>query len=145
MMLQKLLNQDLLIENGFINKKLILMGKKHYKEENNFLATTLYSYDNLIMDLHKNAIAEWEEKLKVYLKENLKQFGYDFENDNEFLDFCKIRVNRLCFEDKPNYYEFYLDYVNEENTGKLIGCCSDNIDFINNGDKTTIKIGKSYN
>lgn len=100
-------------------------------------------YETVINDFHRKVMSEWEEKLKAYLKENLKQFGYEFESDNEFLEFCKRRVNRLCFEDKPNYYEFYLDYVNEENTGKFIGCCSDKVEFVNEVNKMTAIVGKS--
>ena len=100
-------------------------------------------YETVMNDFHRKVMSEWEEKLKAYLKENLKQFGYEFENDNEFLDFCKRRVNRLCFEDKRNYYEFYLDYVNEENAGKFIGCYSDKVEFVNEGSKITAIVGKS--
>jgi len=100
-------------------------------------------YETVMNDFHRKVMSEWEEKLKAYLKENLKQFGYEFENDMEFLDFCKRRVNRLCFEDKPNYYEFYIDYVNEGNTGKFIGCCSDKVEFVNEGNKMTAIVGKS--
>lgn len=104
------------------------------------------SFQQTIMnDFTQKAWSEWEQKLKAYLKDNLKQFGYEFATDDEFLNFCKERVNRICFEDNPNYYEFYLDYVNEENTGKLIGACSDEIEFVNDfeNNKITVIIGKS--
>lgn len=94
-------------------------------------------YETVTNEFHKKVMFEWEEKLKYYLKDNLKQFGYEFKNDNEFVDFCKSRVNRVCFEDQPNYYEFYIDYINEKNKGKIIGCYSDNVKFVNDGNKVT--------
>jgi hypothetical protein len=96
---------------------------------------------SVINDFHKKTTAEWEEKLKAYLKENLNQIGYKFENDNHFLDFCKRRVIRLSFQNQPNYYEFFLDFVNEENTGTFIGCCSDKVEFVNEGITLTVILG----
>lgn len=97
----------------------------------------------IMNEFRRKVSAELEEKLKTYFKENLSQLGYVFSDDTEFIDLFKNRVNRLSFEDKPNYYEFYLDFVDIGNKGKFIGCYSDKVEFVNEGSKITAIIGKS--
>ena len=116
-------------------------------EANPMLADALGSlpsfHDTFMNEMYRKVTAEWDAKLKVYIQENLKQFGYAFETESEFFEFCKNRVQRIGFENKPSEWEFYLDYVDAENTGKLIGICSDKIDFKMEGNTATITIGKS--
>jgi hypothetical protein len=100
-------------------------------------------HEKFMKDMYRKVTAEWDAKLKAYIQENLKQFGYAFETEAEFFEFCKNRVHRIGFENKPNEWEFYLDYVDAENTGKLIGICSDKIDFKMEGNTATVTIGKS--
>ena len=100
-------------------------------------------YDTFMKDMYRKVTAEWDAKLKAYIQDNLKQFGHTFETDTEFFEFCKNRVQRIGFENKPSEWEFYLDYVDAENTGKLIGICSDKIDFKMDGNTATVTIGKS--
>lgn len=73
--------------------------------------------DNII----RKAVSDWSEKLKTYLLNNLKQFGYHFQNDTDFFDFCQSRIRRITFEENRNKYEFYLDFVDDKNKGTLIG------------------------
>jgi hypothetical protein len=82
-------------------------------------------YETFMNDIHRKATAEWDTKLKAYIQDNLKQFGYSFEIDAEFFEFCKNRVHRIVFDKNPNYYEFYLDFVDADNKGTFIGSCSD--------------------
>ena len=100
-------------------------------------------YDTFMNDMYRKVMAEWDAKLKSYIQDNLKQFGFYFQTDAEFFEFCKNRVYRIGFEDRPNEWEFYLDYVDAENTGRLIGICSDKIDFKMDGNTATVTIGKS--
>jgi hypothetical protein len=88
----------------------------------------------------KKIIAEWNENLKNYLKKNLRELGFEFDSDFSFYDFCK-RINRVSFIDKPNYYEFYLDYIDKENNGVFIGSYSDKIEIKHEGNKITAIIG----
>lgn len=98
-------------------------------------------YENVMNDFQRKVIDERDFHLQVYLRENLKQFGYEFGDKNEFLEFCGTRVCAVSFEDKPNYFEFFIDYVNEENRGKLIGACSYNVEFVNEFNKITAIVG----
>ena len=100
-------------------------------------------HDTFMKDMYRKLTAEWDAKLKDYIQDNLKQFGYTFETDAEFFEFCKNRVHRIAFEDNPNYYEFYFDYVDADDKGNFIGACSDKIDFKMDGNTATVTIGKS--
>lgn len=115
--------------------------------QNPMLADALGSLPNFhetfMNDMYRKVTAEWDAKLKAYIQDNLKQFGYFFDTDAEFFEFCKNRVHRIGFEHKPNEWEFYLDYVDAENMGKLIGICSDKIDLKMDGTSASVTIGKS--
>lgn len=115
--------------------------------ENRMLADALGSlpsfHDTFMKDMYRKLTAEWDAKLKAYIQDNLKQFGHTFESDTDFFEFCKNRIHRLAFTEKPNYYEFYLDFVDADNKGTLIGSCSDKIVFTMDGNTATVTIGKS--
>lgn len=101
-----------------------------------------YNFGETYMkDIYRRIADEWDNKIKGYIRENLKQFGHHFETEAEFFEFCKTRVRRVGFQDKPNEWEFYLDYADEKNTGKLIGICSDKMSFKENEGKITLTIG----
>lgn len=100
-------------------------------------------HDTFMKDMYRKLTSEWDAKLKTYIQDNLKQFGHTFETEAEFFEFCKNRVHRIAFEDNPNYYEFYFDFVDADNKGTFIGCCSDKIDFKMDGNTATVTIGKS--
>ena len=114
---------------------------------NPMLADALGSFpnfhDTFMNDMYRKVTAEWDAKLKAYIEENLKQFGYTFENEAEFFEFCKNRVHRLAFTENPNYYEFYLDFVDADDKGIFVGSCSDKMDFKMDGNTATVTIGKS--
>ena len=97
----------------------------------------------VINDMYKKVYHEWEAKLKAYLLKNLEELGYVFETEPEFFEFCKNRIHRISFEEKPNEYEFYLDYIDIDNIGTFIGGCCDKIDFKMNDNTVTVTIGKS--
>ena len=107
----------------------------------NDFGSLLNFHETFLNGMYRKVTSEWDSKLKTYLQDNLKQFGYTFETDTDFFEFCKNRVHRIAFEHKPNEWEFYLDYVDTENTGKLIGICFDKIDFKMNGNTATVTIG----
>jgi len=100
-------------------------------------------HETFMNDLYRKVTSEWDEKLKDYIQHNLKQFGFYFKTDAEFYGFCKNRVHRIGFENKPNEWKIYLDYVDAQNTGKLIGIYSDEIDFKMDGNSYTVTIGRS--
>ena len=100
-------------------------------------------HDTFMKDMYRKVTSEWDAKLKDYIQDNLKQFGHNFEDDTDFFEFCKNRIHRLAFTENPNYYEFYLDFVDADNKGTFIGSCSDKIDFKMEGNTATITIGRS--
>ena len=59
------------------------------------------------------------ENIEAYLIENLNKKGFSFKNKEEFYEFCKSRVSRL--DTNGIYHDFYLDFINLENRGILIG------------------------
>lgn len=110
--------------------------------EQEMLKTDWIGIEQTIIDqAFRKAWFEWEQKFKSYLEKNLKTIGYFFETEEKFTNFFKEKVTRIVFEDKPNYQEFYINYVNQENSGTLIGICSDKIEIINKDNKFTILIG----
>lgn len=96
--------------------------------------------DKVISSFFEKMTLELEDKLQYYIKNKLIELGYEFKNDKEFFEFCKDRIRRICFEDHPNYYEFYLDYINPQNRGTLIVTYSSEINFTDTGCNITSKI-----
>jgi hypothetical protein len=72
---------------------------------------------------------QFDEKLKLYVMANLAKLGYIFKSDSELFEFASKRITRIKFESKPFYTELYLDFVDENNRGKLIGFYSDNTEY----------------
>lgn len=101
-----------------------------------------------VMDMQSKIIDELikntDNAVKKYLIDNLKQFGYHFNHDEAFINFCKERITRIAFEEKPYYYEFYLDFIGSNDKGICIGSYSDKIEIINEGNKITAVIGKDF-
>lgn len=89
----------------------------------------------------KQVQEQLEDRLRDYLTRNLWLLGFEFKTDEEFLAFVGCRIQRISFEDKPRYYELYLDFIDLENRGVLVGCYSDNIDVSFDGNKVTATCG----
>ncbi|MNS03106.1 hypothetical protein D3C72_344340 [compost metagenome] len=77
---------------------------------------------------------EFDKRLEQYVVENLNKIGYVFEDNTAFYDFLKERMFRLGFDDKPHYYEFYIDFVDEKNRGTFVGSYSDNVSLYQRDD-----------
>ena len=77
-------------------------------------------------------------KLEEYLVENLSKIGFTFNSKDEFYEFCKVRISKIDFGE--NDHEFYLDFIDLQNKGVLVGKYSDNskIEFNNEGMTLTI-------
>jgi len=89
-------------------------------------------------ELMRNATSKFSDRLSSYLRKNLSDTGYEFKSDSEYLEFVKSRITRVGFEDKPDYYEFYIDR-SEHDDGFLIGCYSSKVQ-ISSGYKGEITI-----
>ena len=100
-----------------------------------------YTPESFYQQITSQHIAAFNERIKEYLTENLKLIGICFNTDAEFLEFISTRLTRIKFEDNPNYYEFYLDFVNEENRGRLVGSYSDKTKIVHNGNTITATFG----
>lgn len=97
--------------------------------------------DSVMNDFYKKASKEFDDHLKNYVIKNLKEFGFEFTSDKDFLDFVSKRITRIGFQDKPNEWELFLDYGTENQ--KLIGLYSDKVTFSNEGSKVTTTFGRS--
>jgi hypothetical protein len=76
-------------------------------------------------NFHQETARKHNEALEKYIRQNLSSIGYTFSSTEEFYQFCKKRVSRVCFDDQPNYYELYLDHRGKDDFGRLIGSYSD--------------------
>lgn len=74
---------------------------------------------NAVQDLVNATIQSYYESIEAGLKKNLVQLGVVFENEAQWLDFCKARITvfKAPFED----WRFYLDFVDHNCPGILIG------------------------
>ena len=66
--------------------------------------------DSVMNDFYKKASKKFDDHLKNYVIKNLKEFGFEFTSDKDFLDFVSKRITRIGFQDKPNEWELFLDY-----------------------------------
>jgi hypothetical protein len=87
----------------------------------------------------KKLMQKIDEHLKKYVLEKLKQLGYQFNNESDFLDFVSKRVTRIAFEDRPQEYELYLDYTSDNK--KLIGIYNEKISYKFEDNLVTVTIG----
>ena len=98
--------------------------------------------DSIMRDFYKKSSQEFEDHLKNYVIKNLKEFGFEFTSDKDFLDFVSKRITRIGYQNKPNEWELILDYGRENQ--KLIGLYNDKVTFSNEGSKVTATFGRSY-
>lgn len=95
----------------------------------------------LQMDFIQKASKDFDNHLTNYVIKNLKELGFEFSTESDFIDFVSKRVHRIGFENRPNEWELYIDY-NTENQ-KLIGLYNDNVSFSYEGSKVTATFGRS--
>ena len=98
--------------------------------------------DSIMRDFYKKSSQEFEDHLKNYVIKNLKEFGFEFTSDKDFLDFVSKRITRIGYQNKPNEWELILDYGRENQ--KLIGLYNDKVTFSNEGSKVTATFGRSF-
>lgn len=92
-------------------------------------------------DFIRKASRDFDNHLKNYVTKNLKELGFEFSNEREFIDFVSKRVQRIGFENRPNEWELYVDYQTENQ--RLIGIYNDNVSFSYEGSKVTATFGRS--
>lgn len=98
--------------------------------------------EEITNDLYTKAIVQFESTLRRYIKDSLVMAGYEFfYSDTDFESFCKDRIYRLSFDDKPHYYELYLDFVDNENRGSFLCCYSDEMHCTYEGGTLKVTIG----
>lgn len=87
-------------------------------------------------------ILKYDTHILEETKLKLKHLGFVFNTENEFINFCISRIQKIQYDNKPNYFELYLDFKSNKNKGTLILFGNDNIkiDSIENG-KVTYTIG----
>lgn len=68
-----------------------------------------YFINTVTEDFYRESIEHFDNKIKEYVVNNLKDIGYTFKSDLDFLEFAKDRIKLVSFLQKPNYFEFWLD------------------------------------
>ena len=91
--------------------------------------------------INRQLANELDSKLKEYLRGNLSKIGYQFHSDSAFFDFCKERIRLVSFPENPYRNELYLDFVDVENKGTLIGVYSTELNIYQDGDTIKMTIG----
>lgn len=92
-------------------------------------------------DCIQKASKQFESHLQDYIRNNLLALGFVFPNEKELVEFVSKRVHRIGFENRPNYFELYLDYQTENQT--LIGMYNDNVSISYEGSNVTVTFGRS--
>lgn len=100
-------------------------------------------HEKTMVEIQKKIWKDFDNHLRGYVTKNLKELGYEFSSETEFIAFIQKRVTRISFEDKPNEFEIYLDFVDYDNKGTLIGIYSDKVDFSWDGNTAKVTIGRS--
>lgn len=72
--------------------------------------------NHIIEEFNTRISREFNEKLKVYLKKNLADRGFEFASQEEFYKFATNRVHRVVFE-KEQEVHYYIDFIDLENRG----------------------------
>lgn len=124
-------------------------NKKHITPTigNTMLADALGSFQQVSVmemvqqDFIRKASKDFDNYLKNYVTKNLKELGFEFQNESDFNEFVSKRVQRIGFENRPNEWELYVDYGTENQ--KLIGIYNDNISFSYEGSTITATFGRS--
>jgi len=65
-------------------------------------------------------ITEYDLHIRESVKKNLKKLCFEFNTELEFIDFVINRITKIQYDEKPNYFELYLDFKSYENKGILI-------------------------
>ncbi len=99
------------------------------------------SLKNITEEFYKKSRKNFEEKIKAYLKDNLRKIGYIFKNDADFTEFVKQYVTRVGYAQRPNYYEFYFNKTSQQEKAILIGRYFETSKITYSGNKVTASIG----
>lgn len=93
--------------------------------------TIMQEFIKLHENLMYNTLVELGSAIDLFIKlnvrDNLKDIGYEFNSDDEYFNFIKSRITQLQTISKPSCYKFYLDFVDngeESHGGTLIGVFS---------------------
>jgi hypothetical protein len=118
-------------------------NKKHESPTfgNTLLADASSVMEMLQRDFIQKASKDFDNHLKNYVIKNLKELGFEFSTESDFIDFVSKRVHRIGFENRPNEWELYVDYQTENQ--KLIGLYNDNVSFSYEGSKVTATFARS--
>lgn len=100
-------------------------------------------FESVIKDHYEGVCRQFDINLTDYLVKNLSDLGFVFKDKEEFIVFVKERLTRVS-DWESRKHSIFLDYIDEHNTGKIVGIYSDqiDIDFDNFKSTMTITIGK---
>lgn len=94
-------------------------------------------HEKTMAETYRKIWSDFDKHLRMCITKNLKELGYEFISESDFILFVKKRIFRISFEDKPNYFEIYLDFIDYDNKGTFIGSYSDRVHFV--WDENTVR------
>jgi hypothetical protein len=94
---------------------------------------------SVMQDFHKKACSHFDNHIKNYVTKNLKDLGFEFSSEAEFVDFISERVTRINHSANPIGWQLWLD-INTDNK-KMIGIYYDKVSFTYDGTKITATFG----
>jgi hypothetical protein len=100
--------------------------------------------EKITADFYKQLMQKFDAHLKSYIQTNLSALGFTFDDDSEFISFVKKRVFKIDFSGNPNQHDLYLDFVDAENKGILIGTYCDEVSFKMDTNTYTATIGTTF-
>lgn len=90
-------------------------------------------------DFIRKASKDFDNHVKNYVTKNLKELGFEFQSEDDFIQFVSKRVHRIGFENRPNEWELYVDY--QSSNQKFIGSYNDKKCISYDGSKLTVTFG----
>lgn len=98
--------------------------------------------DTIEQKIIDDLIIKYDNHILDQTKIRLKALGFSFNTENDFINFCISRIQKINYDNKKDYFELYLDYESDKSKGTLIlyGNENINIDEIKDG-KVTYTIG----
>lgn len=112
---------------------------------NEFKNDNLDSAKTIQYALIDNIISKRNEMLEIGIKQNLNTLGYNFNDNEEFIDLVSKRLTLICPSSKPLCGEVYLDYINKEDKGTLLVYYNDEITCEVTAGGFNMKIEYPYN
>ena len=98
--------------------------------------------DIIEQSIHDDLVIRYDKHILEQTKVRLESKGYTFQDEQDFIEFCLGNIQKVHYDNKPDYFELYLGYKGDSDKGTLIlfGQEDIKVQSVNNG-KVTYTIG----